>query len=63
MIDMQTYTQWKGKVNDLVLGCIDIRVDDLPDCPYHDWYDKGVDPWLAAARAVRAVLDGENYDY
>lgn len=30
---------------------------DIPDCPYHDWYDDGVSPATAAARAIRAMSE------
>lgn len=61
MIDMQTYTQWKGKVNFLLVRSFGLGVDDLPDCPYRDWYEDDVSPATAAKRAIAAAEFGD-YD-
>jgi len=50
---MKTFEQWLA-VLDVALICkCSLSHMDLPDCPYRDWYDDGVNPRLAALRAIR----------
>jgi hypothetical protein len=65
MTNTQTYTQWKSKVNYLVLCSLGLGVDDQPDFPYLDWYENGVGPFVAAKRTIRAIQlgDYDNYDH
>ena len=50
----KNYDEWKGRVDaflrDKLAG---LSSDDLPDCPYRDWYEDGVSPLSAATRAIR----------
>lgn len=48
-----TFTEWMILVNDKIDQRIGCEADDLPDCPYHDWYDQDIPPVVAASRAIR----------
>ena len=48
----KTFDQWMAAVN-AALKSEGLDVRDLPDCPYHDWYDDGVNPKAAARRAIK----------
>jgi hypothetical protein len=47
-----TYDQWAREVDIHVNGLCSLSKDDLPDCPYHDWYTNGKSPKQAARSAV-----------
>lgn len=55
------FRAWFAKVDAAVAAKVGIGVLDLPDYPYRDWYDDGVTPAAAAARAVR--LTKADYGY
>lgn len=48
-----TFEEWKVSVNFWVRREVGLDVDDLPDCPYRDWYESGVRPRTAASRAIK----------
>lgn len=48
-----TFEQWIERVNAWCLCHIGLGYDDLPDCPYRDWYEDGVSPGVAGCRARR----------
>lgn len=48
----QTFEQWLNKVHKY-LDFIGLSIHDIPDCPYRDWYDDGVQPNSAARKAVK----------
>lgn len=47
------FKAWMAKVDAVVSARSGLSADDLPDCCYRDWYDDGVKPAAAAARAIR----------
>lgn len=49
----QTYKQWFSLVNQAVAGKIGLSAMDLPDCPYRDWFNDGMEPAEAALEAMR----------
>jgi hypothetical protein len=55
-IDM-TFEAWMKEINGHVIRKTGVSVDDLPDCPFRDWYDDGVKPTGAASRAIRNAKD------
>lgn len=48
---------WRQAVDELVWRRAGCGLDDLPDCAYRDWYDDGVSPARAAARALTAAQE------
>lgn len=48
-----TFEEWKRVVNALVESKMNFHADDLPDCPYHEWYESGMAPKVAANKAIR----------
>jgi hypothetical protein len=50
---MENFEQWMQKVNDGVGQMVGLSADDLPDRPYRDWFDDGMQPIVAARKAVR----------
>lgn len=55
--DDQRFHQWKRQVNRLVQSKVGLAADDLPDCPYRDWFDDRMSPKTAAAKAIRNARD------
>ena len=51
----RTFEAGMAEVNQAVEAKIGCAADDLPDCCYADWYDHGVTPKGAAARAIKAA--------
>jgi len=43
---------WMQKVNAIVARH-GVSVEDLPDCPYADWYEDGMSPAAGAMHALR----------
>jgi hypothetical protein len=48
-----TFEEWLRSVDTWVSTLCGMGLDDLPDCPTHDWYDEGITPMVAAKRAIR----------
>ena len=42
-------------VDKMIAAAVGVSSNDLPDCCYRDWYDDGVNPFHAAARAIKAA--------
>ena len=55
LAEAQSFQQWFSSVNDFVSAQLGVDVRDLPDRPYHDWYDDGISP----REAARMVVDEE----
>jgi hypothetical protein len=53
MAAKQTLEQWLAKVNLAVEHLSGMSMHDLADCPYMDWYEKGMTPETAARKAIR----------
>lgn len=47
-----TYKQWLDKVDEHVWATVGCSVHDLPDCPFHYWYEDSIAPIVAAGRAI-----------
>jgi hypothetical protein len=46
---------WFRAVDAIVLAKAGVSVNDLPDCCFIDWFDDGVSPKAAAARALKSA--------
>jgi hypothetical protein len=51
--DDAAFKVWMGKVNAKVGQKYGLSVDDLPDCPFMDWFDDGMSPAAAANKAAK----------
>jgi hypothetical protein len=51
-----TFKEWKDLVDDWLRGHIGLISDDLPDQPYYDWFDDGIDPNQAGQLALEGAL-------
>ena len=51
--DHPTFEQWKGRVDDIISRYTGVYLDDLPDCPYYDWYEARLRPIRAANKVLR----------
>ena len=52
----KTFDQWmKDVATALRAEGLDLR--DLPDCPYHDWYEDRVSAKSAAKRAIKNAME------
>ena len=60
-----TFETWEKAVDREVANRLcGLGKDDLPDCPYREWYDDGVTPNSAARMAIaRADGNDEDDDY
>ncbi len=52
------FDTWRASVDYWVVAQTGMYADDLPDCPYRDWYDDGISPKTAAKRAIRNAKEG-----
>lgn len=53
---MKTFESWLDAVNQ-VLDVIGLSIDDLPDCPYHDWFEDGMTAKRAAKEAIKLAQE------
>lgn len=53
----KTLEQWLKEVDAILSKRCGVTRDDLPDCPYADWYSQGVTAKSAAARAIKMSAD------
>jgi len=53
--DSVPFKVWMHAVDRTVERLAGLSRDDLPDCPYADWYEDGVMPGQAARRAIRGA--------
>lgn len=53
----KTFEQWMKEVDSRLVNSIGLTSLDLPDCPYRDWYEDGVTPRSAAARAKKGAME------
>jgi hypothetical protein len=49
----KTFEQWLKEVDKAIAAKTTMSYLDLPDQPYQSWYEEGVSPKSAAARAIR----------
>ncbi len=58
MAQKKSYENWSKDLDQQVQALCGMSYQDLPDQPYHDWYDDGKSPKQAARTAVaRAKRD------
>jgi hypothetical protein len=57
MSESMSFDEWKLTVYAYVDGMVGLSCDDLPDCPYYDWFRAGMTPREAAVAAVRYAQD------
>lgn len=51
------FNMWKRMVDDVIRRKVGLHSDDLPDCPYYDWYEQGLSPLAAARRALARLRE------
>lgn len=54
----RTFEQWMDQVDAAIDNEIGLTSEDLPDASYRDWYDDGLPPSRAAARAIKYAKEG-----
>jgi len=54
----ETYEQWMGHLDDLVVSMVGLSILDLADFPSRDWFEGGATPMEAA----RELLEEEGLD-
>ena len=50
-ISQKSFEDWKATIDRILWRDHTLFSDDLPDCPYRDWWEDGVSVRSAAARA------------
>lgn len=55
-MEKMTFEKWLGHVDTLVREESSLGIADLPDCPYRDWYVKGMGSRTAAGRAMHPLV-------
>lgn len=53
----KTFDEWMKEVDNILARTVGLTSLDLPDCPYHDWYEDGVTPRSAAARVKKGAME------
>lgn len=53
----KNFEQWLKDVNESVRKRTGLDLFDLPDCPYRDWFEDGMRPASAAAKAIRMAME------
>lgn len=53
----KTFEQWFKEVDAEINRRVYLGADDLPDCPYRDWFEAGVTVKGAASRAVKRASE------
>lgn len=51
------FRDWMVKVDECLRRKVGLTHLDLPDCPYADWFDDGMQARGAASMAIKAFLD------
>lgn len=49
---MSGFDDWMAQVDKVIEAVYGLSVNDLPDCPFADWYEDGITPVSAAGRAI-----------
>lgn len=52
----RTYETWRYLVNGWCEKKYGISTDDMPDMPYHLWYENHISPLTAATKAYRLAF-------
>lgn len=48
-----TFDAWMKRVDAILVALCGVTSNDLPDCPYADWFADNLAPTVAARRAIR----------
>lgn len=56
---MNSFKDWLAEVDRAVNIILGVGINDLPDCPFRDWYDDGLTTLRAARRVVREARGTE----
>jgi hypothetical protein len=57
---MDSFVEWMKKVNRVVVSVAGLSVRDLPDQPFREWFDEGMDAHEAAELTLE---DSGYYDF
>ena len=49
------FSEWRVQVNRELYKICTLTAEDLPDCDYWRWWDRGTTPAAAAKRAMKAA--------
>lgn len=49
----KNFEQWLKEVNNALIEKCSLGYMDLPDCSYAQWFEDGITPKQAAARAIK----------
>ena len=52
-----SFEEWLRRVDEQIEAACYLSYQDLPDCPYRDWYEDGVSPRAAAKRAIKGLYE------
>lgn len=52
---LSTFALWKNRVCHLMMAAHGIHPDDIPDCPYAQWYNEGMGTTTAVRKAIAAM--------
>lgn len=52
------FDTWLARIDGHLAKVCGMGHDDLPDCPYRDWFEAGVTPYVAAKRVIRNAKEG-----
>jgi hypothetical protein len=53
----KNFENWMRAADEACAKKTGLSIHDLPDCPYHDWYEDGYTPAQAASKAIRYARD------
>lgn len=53
----RTFEKWFEEANVACLEKCGMSLEDLPDCPFYDWYEDGKSPKVAANKAIKMIDD------
>lgn len=53
--DTMSYNDWRAQVDKYCWNIAELSIDDLPDVPLYDWYERKVSSKTAARRALRSA--------
>ena len=55
---LSTFELWKNRVTHLMEAAHGLSPDDIPDCPYSDWYQSGMNTTTAVRKAISMHRNG-----
>ncbi len=57
---LETFSEWMARVNKTLELRAGLTSEDLPDCPYRDWYQYGMTSHAAAAAVMCRLTEVSN---